>query len=432
MIYLQSILESRNTALRRTTRAFQVAVFTLLTVVACDFLVTDGTPSTPSDPPPPPGSDPNPDPGPASLLLTRAPYLQALSRTSVVLAFRTEGAVEVAVDYGTSLGYGGSATGPASMIHAVRLEGLAPGQRYYYRVRSGNEILAAGASYFFDTDAGSADNEFSFFVTGDIGDSGGEQELTAQRILQTAPRAEMGLLSGDIVYPDGAASDYDAKLMQPWAPLMRSVAIWPALGNHDWHVDPEPNFCAQWVLPNNEHYYSFDRGNAHFIALDTQDGQVYDRDNQVDWLRADLAAHRSADWTFVFYHHPGYTCTYKGDDQDVIESFHPLFDEFGVDVVFMGHAHTYERLYPMRGATPMNQEQEPNYTNPSGTIYIVSGAGSKTNSAATVDCAINAVAVDDTVLFTHVTVRGNMVRIRAIVSESGAVRDEVTITKTGI
>ncbi len=432
MIYLQHILESRNAGLRRITLALHVVVFTLLSAVACDYLVNDGTPSTPSDPPSPPGPGPNPDPGPVSPLLTRAPYLQALGRTSVLVAFRTAGAVEVAVDYGTSLSYGASVTGPAMQIHAIAVEGLTSGQRYYYRVRTGNTTLAGGESYFFDTDAGPADNEFSFFVTGDVGDSGGEHEVTAQRILQTTPRAEMGLLPGDIIYPDGEASDYDAKLMQPWAPLMRSVAMWPALGNHDWHVDPEPNFCAQWYLPNNEHYYSFDRGNAHFIALDTQDGQIYDRDNQIAWLRADLAAHRNADWTFVFYHHPGYTCTYKGYDQDVIESFHPVFDEFGVDVVFMGHAHTYERLYPMRGATPVNQEQEPHYTNPAGTIYVVSGAGSKTNSAATGDCAINAVAVDDTVLFTHVTVRGNVVRIRAIVSESGAVRDEVTITKTGI
>jgi hypothetical protein len=431
---LQRILKTRNAGARGpTVKLLIILLWLISTTTACDFLVDDGAPSTPSEPPPAPGPDPGPDPGPVSPELTRAPYLQSLGTSSVVVAFRTLDAVAAVVDYGTTLDYGASVTGPVSEIHDIELHNLVPGQRYYYRVRAGSETLAAGAAYAFATDAGRADTHFSFFATADIGKSGGDQEVTAQRILQTTPRPEFGILAGDIIYPDGEASDYDANLMQPWADLLSVMPVWPALGNHDWHVDPETNFCAQWVLPNNEHYYSFDRGNAHFIALDTAEGQIYDRTNQVAWLRSDLQAHRDAAWTFVFYHHPGYTCTYKGYDDDVIGSFHPVFDEFGVDVVFMGHAHTYERMYPMRGSdTPLDVSQDPNYTNPSGTIYIISGAGADPKSDTTPDCAINAVAIDDTVLFSHVEVNGNTVRIRAIVSATGAVVDEITITKTGL
>ncbi len=52
------------------------------------------------------------------------------------------------------------------------------------------------------------------------------------------------------------------------------------------------------------------------------------------------------------------------------------------------------------------------------------------NSSSTADCALIAVAIDDAVMFTHVTVRGNVVTIRQIESASGAVRDQVTITKS--
>ena len=431
MMELQRILKSRNAGARRPTLRLLIILFGLIsTVGACDYLVNDGNPSTPSDPPQAP---PPPDPGPVSPELTRAPYLQSLGTTAVTVSFRTQGAVAAAVDYGTTLDYGATVTGPAAQSHDIEIANLSPGQRYYYRVRAGSETLAGGAGLSFATDAGRSDTQFSFFSTADIGKPNGDQKVTGERILQTSPRAEFGILAGDIIYPDGEAADYDANLMQPWADLLSVMPVWPALGNHDWHVDPETNFCAQWDLPNNEHYYSFDHGNAHFIALDTAEGQIYDRANQVAWLRADLQAHRDATWTFVYYHHPGYTCTYKGYDNAVITNFHPVFDEFGVDVVFMGHAHTYERLYPMRGSdTPLDVNQDPNYTNPRGTIYIISGAGSDPEGSTTPDCAINAKAIDGTVLFVHATVNGNTVRIRAIVSATGAVVDEMTITKTGL
>jgi len=399
---------------------------------ACEWSVPAESPSVPREDPAPPSPDPQPDPGPMATTLTRAPYLQSLGRNAVIVAFRTQTAVTATVDYGTTPDYGAAASGPSTQVHAIELRDLAPGTRYYYRVRVGGETLAGGDSFFFDTDAGRSDPEFSFFVTGDIGDSGGDQEVTGQRILATTPRAEIGLITGDVVYPDGEAADYDPNLMRPWAPLLRNTAVWPALGNHDWHVDPEQNFVQQWYLPNNEHYYSFDRGNAHFIALDSRNGDIYDRANQVAWLRQDLAAHRDATWTFAFYHHPGYTCTYKGYDDTIIQNFHPVFDEFRVDVVFLGHAHTYERLYPLRGSTPMDQDQEPNYVDPGGTIYIVTGCGAKTEGTTTPDCTLNAVAIDRTVLFTHATVRGNELVLRAIESGSGRVRDQVTIRKSGV
>jgi hypothetical protein len=348
----------------------------------------------------------------------------------VIVAFRTEEAVQATVDYGKTLEYGSTANGQQSTRHAIELGNLQPGERYYYRVRVGDRTLADGDGYFFETDAGRGDSEFSFFVTGDIGEPGGYQGTTADRVLATTPRAEIGLICGDVVLPDGDSRDYDDNIMRPWAAMMRSVAIWPALGNHDWHVDPDAHFREEWYLPNNEHYYSFDRGNAHFIALDTCDGDIYDRSNQIAWLRADLEAHRDAQWTFVFYHHPGYTCTYKGYNHAVIDNFHPLFDEFAVDVVFMGHAHTYERLYPMRGAMPFNQDQDPDYTDPSGTLYVTSGCGGKYKRTTTQDCELNAFFLDRTIMFTHVTVSGNVLTMRTIESASGDVRDRVTVTKT--
>ena len=404
---------------RRTLVAGLATLLVVAILSGCDSTSGPGTP---------PGSDPNPPPG--SVQLLRAPYLQLLGERSVIVAFRTTEAASAVVEYGPTPGLGQSVASPVGTQHAVEIDGLAPGQRYYYKVRAGTTTLAGDATHFFETDAGRADSEFSFFVTGDIGQPGGEQATTGSRILATQPRAEIGLICGDVIYPDGESSGYDENLMQPWAGLLRNVAVWPALGNHDWHVDPDLNFRAEWYLPGNEHYYSFDRGNTHFIALDTRDGDIYDAANQVAWLRADLEAHRDATWTIAYYHHPGYTCTYKDYNDAVIATLHPVLDEFAVDVVFMGHAHTYERLYPIRNGQVVAREQEPNYQDPAGTVYVVTGAGAKTNSSTTPDCDINALAIDRTILFTHVTVRGRTLELRTIESATGTVRDRMTITKT--
>lgn len=384
----------------------------------------------PPDPDPEPDPDPDPEPEPSTAALQRAPYLQMLDATSVVIAFRTENAMSAQVDYGTSTAYGATRASATQTQHAVQLDGLQPGRRYFYRVRAGDETLAGGSDCFFDTDAGRSDAETAFFVTGDVGEPGGDQATTATRVLQITPRAEIGILCGDIVYPDGESEGYDPHLMRPWARLLRSIAVWPALGNHDWHVNPETNFRAEWILPNNEHYFSFDRGPVHFVALDTRDGDIYEPAAQTAWLRADLAAHRDALWTVAYYHHPGYTCTYKGDNDAVIGAFLPIFDEFAVDVAFTGHAHTYERLYPLRAGVVVNRDQDPDYSDPDGTLYITTGCGAKTNNSTTRDCDINAAQIDRTIMVTHVTVRGRTMEIRTFESDGGQLRDRITITKS--
>lgn len=363
----------------------------------------------------------------------RLPYLQSLASDSVLVAWVAVAAGTPAVDYGATLAYGATAAAASEGERRVAtLRGLSKGTTYFYRVRAGDRVLAAGPEYTFRTGDGPADDRFSFFVTGDVGDPDGRHDLTAASILRADPRPELGLICGDVVYEDGRSEDYDSHLMLPWRNVLCRIPVWPALGNHDWHEDPQQNFRREWYLPNNEHYYSFDWGNAHFVALDTRDGDIYDRDNQVRWLEEDLAAHRGAAWTFVYFHHPGLTCTYKGDTPAVVQYLLPVFDRFRVDVVFTGHAHTYERLYPIRDRHPVDVGQDPNYVDPGGTIYVVSGAGSKVKRGRPTErCGPTAFFRDETVLWTHVRVEGQRCTIRTITSAADERVDEITLTKTG-
>lgn len=370
--------------------------------------------------------------------LTRHPYPQSPGMDRVTLMWRTATPAIQTVEYGIG-GYTMSQSDAvATTHHEVTLTGLQPGYEYTYRIVEAGVVLTSSTiQYKFRTDAGRTDIEFSFFVTGDVGEdeADAQQHITDDMLMRIAPRAEFGLLCGDIVYPDGESSMYDEVLMTPWRGLMANTPLWPALGNHDWHVDPDQNFRKEWALPNNEHYYSFDWGNAHFIALDTADGFLYNEAQQLAWLEADLrAAYGRAQWIFVYYHHPILTCTYKQNIRSLQLKLWPLFDRYKVDVVFNGHAHTYERLHPLLNGVPQDQAQNPNYVDPKGTIYIVSGCGGKFNNDGpdelTTFCGPTAAFVDLKVLFTQVFVYGMNIYIITFDSHTGQVMDWLRIAKT--
>lgn len=373
----------------------------------------------------------------AAAALTRHPYPQNVQRTSVTLMWRTATPVVQSVQFSEDLSFNTSkADVIATTHHEITLTNLTPGRLYNYRVVEGPEVVIEGEKCTFRTDAGRSNTQFAFFVAGDVGEDNAEearQHITQAMIRNVTPRAEFGLLTGDNVYPDGESALYDSVLMTPWRPLLANTAIWPALGNHDWHVDPDQNFAKEWALPNNEHYYSFDYGNAHFIALDTADAYLFDEANQIAWLRNDLAsaASRGAVWNFVYYHHPLLTCTYKSNQPEMSAVLFPIFDEFDVDVVFTGHAHTYERLYPLKNGVVVNANQDPFYDDPEGTVFIVTGCAGKTKiGEPTTFCGPTAKFVDERILFTQVFVYDHTSYIVTFDSYTGNIVDWVSMTKS--
>ena len=71
--------------------------------------------------------------------------------------------------------------------------------------------------------------------------------------------------------------------------------------------------------------------------------------SQLDWLEKELAASGS-DWKIVFFHHPLYSSgDTHGSDEQLREQLEPMFLKHGVDVVFPGHEHFYERIKPQKG-----------------------------------------------------------------------------------
>ena len=296
--------------------------------------------------------------------LTRGPSVWEHSPSSFLVAFQTSHQVQGQVEWGPTEALGNITSGITTKVHTIRLTGLLPDHFYWYRVRfQGVPVTPICRTRTFPT----TDSDVSFFVLGDSG-VGNANQLRVASLYQSWD-CDLGLLPGDIIYPDGDADDVDPTFFVPYGPALRSTPHFPVLGNHDVHTQNGQPFLDAFYLPTassgTERWYSFDHGNVHFIGLDST--QVSSA-TQSAWLRNNLVAARAsgAQWIFVTLHHPPYSSgTVHGRNMAVYQNWCPVFEEFEVDAVFTGHDHIYERTTVRRDFYPGNR----------GVVYFVVGTG---------------------------------------------------------
>lgn len=318
-------------------------------------------------------------------ILMRKPYLQSAIADSVSILWRTDIGSKSKVAYKqvgmeewvTKEGLT-RITNTQLIENEVTLKKLAPSTKYQYRILTDDQPLLTNQALQFLSSISEADTVFSFLAVGDIGEpveEGGTPDQLAKALESFVDSLNFGLLLGDIVYPDGKSEDYDKNLFQYFGGVFPYMSVFTILGNHDWH-EPEENYMKEWKLPGNEHYYSFDFGHVHFIALDSKKGDLYNYKEQVAWLEQDLLyIPDEIVWKVVFLHHNGKSCAYKKPSKDVV-SLYPLFERYNVDLVLNGHVHTYERLNPMNGKGEVVSENE-------GFTSITIGSGGKLRGVGT-------------------------------------------------
>jgi hypothetical protein len=304
--------------------------------------------------------------------LTRQPYVQDVTPTTAVVAFRSDTDCDATVRYGTGA-LDRSATSPKGRIHGVRLEGLEPGATYQYRV----EICGSTASEpkRLRTAPQPGTRSVHFGAAGDFG-TGAEKQIAVGKVMQQRD-PDLFLALGDLAYDNATEAELQAKCFAPWAELLDEVPLYGSLGNHEYNTAMAGPYLANLHLPTNnaydtERYYSFDWGHVHFVALDTNcRGRPTPEctfDIQKKWLEADLAANRLP-WVVAFHHHPPYSTGEHGSSLDVRAAFSPIYEKYGVDLVLAGHDHEYERMKPIRAGEPVEAGT------PGAVQYVVVGSG---------------------------------------------------------
>jgi hypothetical protein len=142
---------------------------------------------------------------------------------------------------------------------------------------------------------------------------------------------------------DQGEIDYD-KLDKQGGWFLAKHITWPTVGNHELSggADGVNNWDEFFNLPDP--WYSFDYGNATFIALGWP--KTYQNDEKLAWLESTLkAANTKGQHIFVYLHRPYYTVGAKAfsDVEGKPNATTDLFEKYGVTAVFSGHDHIYYR-----------------------------------------------------------------------------------------
>ncbi|MGH7528138.1 MAG: Ig-like domain-containing protein [Gemmatimonadales bacterium] len=185
---------------------------------------------------------------------------------------------------------------------------------------------------------------------GDIAECDGDADEATAQLLDNIPGAVFTL--GDNVYPSGSTSDYNNCYDPTWG--RHKSRTFPSAGNKEYDASssasPYFNYFGSVAGTPGQGYYSFDLGQWHIIVLNSNIART-PGSPQVQWLRADLAAHPNL-CTLAYWHHPLYSSTTGTGSGGVTYSSVRLFWDTlyaaGVDLVLGGHRHLYDRLAPMR------------------------------------------------------------------------------------
>jgi hypothetical protein len=185
---------------------------------------------------------------------------------------------------------------------------------------------------------------------------------TAARAQRINPR--FYLTMGDNQYDDARLSDFRNYYDKTWGAFKSKTR--PVPGNHE-SYDPAGEFVGykQYfgaiAYPQGKPYYSYDEGNWHFIALDSN---TFDDPSQITWLREDLARN-SKKCVAAYWHHPLFSSGGHGNDP-VGKPVWDILYGAKADLVLGGHDHHYERFAP----------QDPSgRATADGIVQIVGGMG---------------------------------------------------------
>ncbi len=284
------------------------------------------------------------------------PYTGAPSEESVTISWTADGTVPAQVEVGPRAGY--EATGalqdtidvPAPEVADrpthVRIEHLQPNTEYVYRVVLGEGDGAVVSDVGGFATAPPPGVPVTFVVLADTQQQ--DEAINRLRLVGEAIAADpvpfdFVLHAGDVVESPTTAmwDDWFAS----FGPMLLRAPLLPVPGNHERN---HRSYYNAFALPPGggkagEQWWALHWGDVVVVGLDSNVKRADQYRDQQAWATRHLSGDEPH--KFVVFHHPVYSSdAYHGGGYSYDVIFHPIFVEAGVDVVFHGHAHNYERI----------------------------------------------------------------------------------------
>ncbi|HEY4059048.1 MAG TPA: metallophosphoesterase [Kofleriaceae bacterium] len=278
--------------------------------------------------------------------IVRGPTLAAVTANSAHVLLETDPDTDATLTWGDH-----QLRSPAGQHHDFFLENL-PSGAIRYRVNAGAD---QSAEQIFHT-MPAAGSTVRIGIYGDVrGGHSTHRKLVEQMF---AEPLDLVAVTGDMVLRGPDVADWQ-RFFAITEPLLGAVTYLPTIGNHDLGLDGAQMFAlppAPSGRPPGAFWYAFDFADIHLVFLDSN---AYDARAQETWLDADLAAARARKVRAIlaFTHDGPYSRGYHGGNVDARTRYAPILVRHGVDYLFSGHDHLYQR-----------GEQD-------GLRYIVTGGG---------------------------------------------------------
>ena len=314
------------------------------------------------------------------------PYLNYSTQTSINLVWETDRPADFVIEYGKQVPPDQKVElntltlkkeGPGSAegnIYQVTLSNLEPHTPYFYNIKAkarDGSVMESGVLTF--ATAVKSYEPFSFAVIGDTEARPHVNDRVCKLVWDERPNLLM--IVGDLT--DGGKEEHkfewNFEFFQGVTQLASRIPVFPVAGNGEGDLHWYNRYHK---LPESEAYYSFTYGNAEFFMLNSNQPKEFAPGGaQYQWLEEKLK-NSTATWKFVAHHH----ATYSADEDDygnawkgktnlgdaAIRQIVPLYEKYGVDMVFFGHLHTYQRTLPIKD----NLVDQKN-----GVIYVQGGGG---------------------------------------------------------
>lgn len=228
------------------------------------------------------------------------------------------------------------------VVHRVELTELDPGQVVSWTVDQGEGVSVSGSFWVPPPDG----TPFRAVFTGDT-----MAPYSADVMAAAATWApDLFLHGGDLQYRSNPIDTWSG-LMYALEPMTRQAAFHPAIGNHEHEGGDE--FAVMYTRffqgagdsGHDVEFYGQTFGGVRFLSLNSEgdDSLSNPEHPQVQWLLEELQAHRH-DTVVVYFHRPSFSLGKHGSNLPIQMLTHPMFREFGVDLVLTAHNHAYERF----------------------------------------------------------------------------------------